>query len=160
MKAQTSPTRYWLIVVAILFLGGVIAYFVGGWRGHAARERETSQARTALQTVQSELVTRRSVDQLLAADIWAYRAAVALDNRNFGVANDAMAKVTASLNRVEPAAVGVGDAAAFKVKSEAPAVRISVAQDLEAQRTQLIQLAADIGALADQSTAKLSDTTG
>ena len=153
MKARTSATRNRLIVVAILLLGGVIAYFAGGAREHAARVRETSQARTALQTVQSELATRRSVDRLLAADMWAYRAAVALDNRNFGVANDAMAKVTASLNRVDPAAAGIADAAVSKVKSEAAAVRIAVAQNLEAQRTQLIQLATDIGALADQSTA-------
>jgi hypothetical protein len=157
MKAQSSSTRIWLIVVAILLLGGVIAYVVGGAREHAARLRDSTQSAAALQTARTRLAACRSVNQLLAADAWTYRAAAALDNRNFGVAGDAMAKVEASLNRLDPAAAGVGDAAVARVRSEAAAVRISVAQNLEAQRGQVIQLAADIGALADQAMAKRGD---
>jgi hypothetical protein len=148
MDRRSSPTRTWLIVVGILIVAGVAAFFVGRAVGHGAGAREAAAAKAGLQSAQTRVVSLQSAKQLLNADVWAYRAAVALDNRNFGVANDAVAGVVASLNAVDAAAAGVDGGSLALVKTEAAGVRISVATNLETQRAQLIRLADDIGALS------------
>jgi hypothetical protein len=150
MERRFSGTRNWLIVVGVLVVAGVAAYFVG----NAAGTREAAAAKAQLQGAQTQVASLQSVKQLLTADVWAYRAAAALDNRNFGVANDAVAKVVASLNAVDGAAAGVDNAPLAALKTEAAGVRISVATNLEPQRTQLIRLADGITSLSDQSAAR------
>jgi hypothetical protein len=151
MERRSSPTRTWLIVLGILIVAGVAAYFVGGALGRGAGAREAADAKAGLQSAQARVASLQSANQLLNADVWAYRAAVALDNRNFGVANDAVAGVVASLNAVDAAAAGVDGGSLASAKSEAAGVRISVATNLESQRAQLIRLADDIGALSGPS---------
>lgn len=90
----------------------------------------------------------------------AYRAAVALDNRNFGVANDDVARVVASLNGVDATAAGVDNASLAAVKSEAAGVRISVATNLQSQRAQLLRLADDLSALSGKSPARQNSAHG
>lgn len=157
---RRSGTRNWLIVVGVLIVAGVAAYFVGTAIEHGARTREAAAAKAQLQSAQTQVASLQSVKQLLNADVWAYRAAVALDNRNFGVANDAVAKVVASLNAVDAAAAGLDNGSLAALKTEAAGVKISVATNLEPQRTQLIRLADDITALTDQSAAKSEPTHG
>lgn len=146
MERRFSGTRNWLIVVGVLVVAGVAAYFVG----NAAGTRETAAAKAQLQGAQTQVASLQSVKQLLTADVWAYRAAAALDNRNFGVANDAVATVVGSLNAVDASAAGIEGGSLATVKTEAAAVRISVATNLESQRAQLIRLADDIMALSSR----------
>ena len=146
--------RNWLIVVGVLVVAAVAAYLAGTGIEHAARVGEAEAAKAQLQRAQAQVASLQSVRQLLTADVWAYRAAAALDSRNFGIANDAVAQVVTSLNKVDVAAAGLDNGPLAAVKTEAAGVRISVATNLEAQRAQLIRLAADITALADQSAAK------
>jgi hypothetical protein len=150
---QRSATRNWLIAVGLLVVAGVAAYFVGAAIEHSARAREVAATRAQLQAARTQVASLQSVNQLLTADVWVYRAAVALDNRNFGMANDAVAKVVASLNAVDAAAAGLDGAPLAALKTEAAGVRISVATNLEPQRAQLIRLAEDITALSDRSAA-------
>ena len=118
-------------------------------RSGAGRGRGRPRTPTpGLQGAQARVASLQSARQLLNADVWAYRAAVALDNRNFGVANDAVAGVVASLSAVDAAAAGVDGGSLASVKTEAAGVRISVATNLETQRAQIIRLADDIGALS------------
>ncbi len=152
MKKSSSGSRVWLIVVACLILAGTAAFFVGGIVESNAREQQAAIERTKLQNAQNQILTLQSVNQLLSANVWAYRAAHALDNRNFGVANDDAARVVASLKAVNASDAG-GNAIAT-LREEAGRIKISVAQNLGAQRAQLLHLAAGITRLAEQSETK------
>ncbi len=154
MEPHSAGARNWLILVGVLIVAGVAAYFVGTAVEHQARSRDVAAAKAQLQSAQVRVASLQSINRLLSADTWAYRAAVSLDNRNFGVANDDMAKVVASLNAVDASAAGIDGAPLAALKTEAAAVKISVAVNLEAQRTQLIHLADGITALADRSMAR------
>ena len=151
MERRSSPTRTWLIAVGLLIVAGVAAYFVGRTLGYASGAREAADARAGLQGARTQIASLQAVKQLLNADVWTYRAAAALDNRNFGVANDAVARAVANLNSVDASAARLGGGALASVKAEAAAVRISVATNLETQRTQLMRLADDIAALSGPS---------
>ncbi len=151
MERRPSGTRTWLIVVGVLLVAGVAAFFIGRAVGHGAGAQEAADAKARLQSAQTQIKSLRSAKQLLSADVWTYRAAVALDNRNFGVANDAVASVVASLNGVDASAAGLDSESLASVKTEAAGVRISVATNLQTQRTQLIRLADDIAALSGSS---------
>jgi hypothetical protein len=122
---------------------------------HAARTRDAAAAQR-YGAVESALRSAQSVNQLLLADLWIYRAAAELDERNFGLANKAVAKAVAALNAVEPADAGIEAAPLAAVRAEAAHVNIAVATDLGAQRAQLLRLAADIDTLVEASAA----TTG
>jgi hypothetical protein len=119
-----------------------IAELHGGFRG---REQPPTSGETLAEDSPSGL-------QLLDAGVPAYRAAVALDNRNFGVANDAVATVVSCLKVVDASAAGIDDGPLAALKTEAAGVRISVAADLvancffatessEAQGAEQLQLA-------------------
>jgi hypothetical protein len=151
MERRSAGARNWLIVVGLLIVAGIAAYFIGRALEHEHGARDAAATKVRLQSAQTQIASLQSFKQLLNADVWAYRAAVALDNRNFGVANDAVATVVASLNAVDPSAAGLDSGSLAALKSEAAAVKISVATNLEFQRAQLIHLADDITALSGRS---------
>jgi type II secretory pathway pseudopilin PulG len=160
MEKHSSGARIWVIVAAILVVAGVAAFFAGNAVEHAARaqdakaaEQQYAAAKAQLQGAQTRIASLQSVNQLLTANVWAYRATVALDNRNFGLANDAVVKVVASLNDINATAAGLDGQALKALQTEAANVKISVATNLESLRNQIIQLAADITALAGKSAA-------
>jgi hypothetical protein len=149
MEAPSSGLRNWVaVVIGVLIVAGVAAYFAGGAIEHSARARDAAAAEQKYTAVKTQLASVQSANKLLTANVWAYRATVALDNRNFGLANDAMANVVASLNGVDAAAAGLDSAALKEIQTEAAGVKIAVATNLEAQRSQLVRLAADITALS------------
>lgn len=161
MEERSSGTRNWLIVVIVLIIAGVAAYFAGSFvernasaQNTLAAEQQYAAVKMQLASAQAQNTSLQSVNRLLAANVWAYRAAVALDNRNFGVANDAIAKVVANLNGVDGATAGLDSAAVMAVKKEALGVKISVALNLESQRTQIVHLASAITALVGQTRTK------
>jgi hypothetical protein len=151
MKKSSSGARVWLIVVACLVLAGAAAYFAGGKVASNARDQQLAAERTNLQNAQNRILTLQSVNQLLTANVLAYRAVYALDNRNFGVANDDVAKVVASLEAVKASDAGVDGNEIVTLREEASRIKISVAENLEAQRAQLLRLATGITRQAEQS---------
>jgi len=166
MARSISGNRIWLILTAVLIVCGVGAYFVGGAVHQAARDRDATAAAQRHSAVeaqfkgaQSQVDSLKSANQILTANVWAYRAAVALDNRNFGVANDAVAEVVASLGAVDADAANLDSNALETLKREAAAVKISVAADLASQRNQLLRLADDVNALAERSQAGTPQAT-
>lgn len=156
-----SSSRTWLTVVVILVIAGIAAYFVGGAveRGTSSQAVVAAQQRTAnvqskLNSAQAQIAAVQSVNHLLSANVWTYRAAVALDNRNFGVANDAVSKAAANLGAVDATAAGVNAEAMTSLKKEAAGIKISVAINLETQRDQLLHLATDIDTIVTAATRK------
>jgi hypothetical protein len=158
MKKPSSSFRAWLLVVVFLILAGTAAYFIGTAVGSNAREKSAAAEKAKLQNARGQILRLQSVNELLHANVWAYRAVYALDDRNFGVANDDATKVVASLRAINATSAGVGANAVSALQREAAGVKISVAQNLESQRAQLLHLAAGITRLAEQSEAKARST--
>jgi hypothetical protein len=158
MKRSPFRLRIWLLVVVFLILAGMAAYFTGMAVGGNAREKSAAAEKVKLQSARGRILGLQSVNDLLHANVWAYRAVYALDNRNFGVANDDVAKVVASLRAVDATSAGVDGNAVSVLRREAADINISVAQNLESQRAELLRLAAGISQLADQSGAKVGST--
>lgn len=136
-----------LLVAALLFGAGYLT------RDVPARAA-IGEARTAREVAETDLRTRVTANQLLTANVWVYRAAAALDDRNFGVANDAMGEAVAALEAVElpdgdPLQAGVAEAL-----TAARNLNISVASNLEPQREALLDLARRVTSLAEQSQAR------
>lgn len=145
-----SARRKWVAAAAaVLALG---AAFLAGYlieRGaRQGAEARVAAAETQLQQAQGQVAAAQARNRLLAANVAVFRAAAALDNRNFGVANDLMNAVRSNLQQVEAAAApGLDPAALAAVRERANAVQVSVATDFEAQRDELLGLAADINTL-------------
>ncbi|HLZ83381.1 MAG TPA: hypothetical protein VKQ54_07410 [Caulobacteraceae bacterium] len=151
MDKPPSRILIWLLVVAAVIAAGVSAYFAVN--EHAARTRDAAAAAQRYGAVERTLRSAQSVNQLLLADLWNYRATAELDERNFGLANKAVARAVAALNAVKPADAGIEAPPLAAVRAEAAHVNIAVATDLGAQRAQLLRLAADIDALVEASPA-------
>ena len=154
MRNHASRSRVWWIVVAVLVLAGIVAYFLGGATERTARARDVAVA----QQQYTQISALRSVNHLLSASVWTYRALISLDNRNFGTANDAVARAVTELNGVDAPSAGLDSKEVSRLRVEAAAVKISVATNLEGQRAQLIQLASSITALAEGSTIQTEQT--
>ncbi len=155
MEKRSTGTRGWLIVVVVLVIAGIVAYFVGDAMQRGAQSQDAANAASRYAAVQAKLTTAQtrihglqSLNQLLEANMWTYRATTALDNRNFGVANTDVAKAVASLGSVDASVAGLDAKAVAALQKEAGAIHISVATNLESERNQLLQLADGIGALA------------
>lgn len=149
MDWNISNNRGWAIAVACLALGVVAAYFVGIGSEHMTQSKKIAAVQIKYEQSQAQLATVQTLSELLRANGWAYRAAIALDNRNFGLANDGMAKVSQNLSAVDAQRAGLDQASLSAVMAEAASLKIAVATDLEPQRAQLLKLANDISVLTD-----------
>lgn len=158
MKKPYSSSRNWLLIVVFLILAGTAAYFIGAAVGSNAREKSVAAEKAKLQNARGRILSLQSVNELLRANVLAYQAIYALDNRNFGVANGDVAKVVASLRAIDTTGAGVDGNAVSALQREAAGVHISVAQNLESQRAQLLHLAAGITQLGEQSEARARST--
>ncbi len=149
METPPPGRRIWFVaVIGVLLIAAVVSYFVGGEIERSAGARVTAVADQRIATSEIQVASLRSANALLAANVWAYRATAALDERNFGQANDAAVNVVAGLSGVDAAASGINSVVLKSVQAEAASIKISVAADLQAQRGQLLHLAADITDLA------------
>ena len=155
METPSPGRRIWFVgVIGVLLIAAVVSYFVGGAIERSAGARVTAVADQKVATAEIQVASLRSANALLMANVWAYRATAALDERNFGLANDAAGNVVTGLNGVDAAASGINAVTLKAVQAEAASVKISVATDLQSQRGQLLHLAADITDLAPLNSGK------
>lgn len=126
--------------MTVLIAGGIAAYFVG-----------TTADRTKLQDAHSQLNALQSTNALLGANMWISRATVALDNRNFGVANESVSKAVKELSVVDSAAIGLDSTKLASLQKQAGAIKISIVTNLQPERNQLLHLADAINVLAGQA---------
>jgi len=134
------------LVAVLLFGGGYLT------RDLPARG-DIAEARAARDAAESDRRSRITANQLLTANVWVYRAAVALDDRNFGVANDAMAEVVRALESVT---LAEGDPLQEELSGVLAAARdldISVASNLAPQREALLALERRVSGLTEHSQA-------
>ena len=148
-----SGSRSMLIRIGVAALVAVLLFGAGYLTRDLPARSEIAEARTARDAAESDRQARTAANQLLTANVWVYRAAAALDDRNFGVANDAMNEAVTALEAVtlaegDPRAAGLAEAVAA-----ARALDISVASNLAPQREALLALARQVTGLAEQSPA-------
>lgn len=139
-------------VVALLILG---VYFWGQFQTRSqldAQQSDHEQRITAvqqqLQKAQADLSASNNRNQLLLARTDLYRTAADLDARNFGTANTRLQAAAAALGQVVTAG---GDLDAGKLATLRAAIaktNINVATDLQQQRAQVLDFAAQLDALA------------
>lgn len=148
-----SGSRSTLIRIGLAALAAVLLFGAGYLTRDLPARSELAEARAARTAAESDRQALTTAHQLLTANVWVYRAAAALDDRNFGVANDAMNEAVRALEAVtlaegDPRAAGLAETVAA-----ARALDISVASNLEPQRGALLALARRVTELAEQSPA-------
>lgn len=153
-EMTTGPTmRPILIRLGLTAL--VAAVFFGG--GYLTRDLPArgmiAEARAARDAAESSRRAQVVANRLLSANVWVYRAAVALDDRNFGVANNAMDEAVKALEAVTLLEGDPLQTELSAVLTAAQALDISVASNLAPQREALLNLARRVNALNEQSQA-------
>lgn len=138
-----------LIALAVVAVCILAAFFSGRGLARSAAQAEAAVVASSLESANARVAALQARSELLSANIWVYKATTALDNRNFGVANDAMANAVMRLGRIDPGAAKVDPSALAAVQQEAAALKINVATDLQPQRAALLKLAAKVTDLAD-----------
>jgi hypothetical protein len=132
------------LVAVLLFGGGYLT------RDLPARSA-IAEARTARDAAVSDRQARITANHLLTANVWVYRATAALDDRNFGVANDAMDEAVKALEAITVTEDDPLQAGLTEALTAARALDISVASNLEPQREALLALARRVTGLAERA---------
>lgn len=149
-----KPSRSLLIAAAV-----VVALLLGVYLwGHFQTRSQLSAQQTdyeqrigaiqdELQGSQAELSAANNHNQLLVARIDLYRTAADLDARNFGMANTRLQEAATALGKVDATISGIDAEKLAALRSAIATTSITVAADLQAQRNQVLDLAAQLDAL-------------
>lgn len=149
-SSTRSPLKAFGILLLLALLGMAGAYFYAWNQGRATLAAQQMNLQSQIQKAQDE--TQKSRDEvaainnrlrLLDAQNGLYRAAIALDKRNFGIANTALQGAFSALGRVEASP----DFPGARVKALATALGkldVNVAANLEDQRERILGFAAQL----------------
>ena len=140
-----------LVVAIVLVAAGYLSASLQAGGRLALQKTEHEQAVLALQNdltaARQALASSTLRNHFLAASASLYRASADLDDRNFGTANehlqqaaDAMAKAAANGDGADPEIA--------RLSTVLGQMNINVATDLAAQRSSVMQLAAQVDSLA------------
>lgn len=148
--AESSPAapgrradwRQQLARIGIGVAAAALLFFLG-WMMGRSPVAELEAAREA----------SRTRNAVLTAEAAVYRAAVALEQRNFGTANDYLRRADAALGTLpaegDDAGLSSSAAAALAdVRTELAGTNLNVAVDVEAQRSAVLQLASRLDEIA------------
>lgn len=144
------------VVVALLIILGVYLWGNAQTRSQldaqqADYEQRISQVQNQLQATQSKLATAQSRNQLLMARTDLYRAAAALDQRNFGIANTHLQQAGQALGRVDASSADLDSSKLSQLRTSIGSLNINVATNLQDQRNLVLDLAAQLDAVALQA---------
>jgi hypothetical protein len=132
-RSRGARVKRWLISFAVGVLAGAVLFGIGWWQGR----QEVSRLNQRITEMQTELGHARNRASIMEARASLYRAAIDLDQRNFGTANGHLRAAAHALGAVTDTTITglreLGQAVA--------ATDLTVAADLEAQRNQVIQYA-------------------
>ncbi|MDQ3289137.1 MAG: hypothetical protein M3Q42_12960 [Pseudomonadota bacterium] len=153
----TSPRNLIIgaVVVALLIILGVYLWGNAQTRSQLEAQRtdyeqRISQMESQLQGTQGELASARNRNQLLMARTDLYRAAAALDLRNFGIANTHLRQAEQALGRIDASSANLDAGKLKQLRSSIDSLNINVATNLQDQRNQVLDLAAQLDTIALQ----------
>ncbi len=142
-----------LIAAAVFLVVAFLLYWLGlsKGRGELAAQKtsyegqiKTAQSQTA--AAQAQLAVAQAQNQLMGARGLLYQAALALDQRNFGIASDDVTKAGTALDAAKPADPGA-EAKLVTIRQAVTATKINVAENLDTQRSGLLNLASQVDEL-------------
>lgn len=144
------------VVVVLLVILGVYLWGNAQTRSQLSAQQtdydqRISQMQTQLQATQGELASARNRNQLLMARTDLYRAAAALDLRNFGIANTHLRQAEQALGKVDASSASLDARKLKQLRSSIDSLNINVATNLQDQRNQVLDLASQLDAMALQS---------
>jgi hypothetical protein len=154
-RTGLSPALLRLLIGAgIVLIVAIGLYWAGLARGRAQMAQQKSDdasqiktARDQAQAAQSQAATLQTQNRVMASRGLLYLAAVALDRRNFGTANDDIQKAQQVLAALPAGVPGIDTARLDALRRTLAATKIEVATDTGAAHTQIITLAAQADAL-------------
>jgi len=152
MPSDTSPAESrpdlwglprwaaWGIGIFTIFLVALgVGYIAGsapvsGLREEVGRLRDKAQgAEAQADRLRSEVSAQRALALL-------YQTMLAVDARNFGIANERLEQVEGALGRMQPELLGIDLDAFRSVQADIVSMDVRVAEDLEGQRATLAAL--------------------
>ncbi len=142
-----------LVAAAVFLVVAFVLYWLGlsKGRGELALQKtsyegqlKTAQSQTA--DAQAQTATLQTQNQLMTARGLLYQGALALDQRNFGIANDDVAKAGQTLDAAKPAEAGL-EGKLVPLRQAVTGTKINVAEDLDTQRSHLLDLASQLDGL-------------
>ena len=153
--APSKPSRNLLIAVAVVIALLLGVYFWGHFQTRSqlgAQQTEHEQRITAvqdqLQKAQAQLAIANNRNQLLLARTDLYRTAADLDARNFGTANTRLQEAAAALGKVDATGGDLDAAKLAALRGAIAKTNINVATNLQQQRNQVLDFAAQLDAMA------------
>lgn len=154
-RAKTLKMVLLATVIAIaLVAAGYLTASIQGNSRMAGQKAEHEQAMVAVQSdlqgAQQALASTTERNQLLSASAALYRTSADLDDRNFGTANAHLQEAAAALAKAS-ADRGGADPELARLSTALGQMDINVATDLAAQRSSVLELAAEIDGLAQGS---------
>jgi hypothetical protein len=136
---RAGRLRQGLVALAVVLVAALVFFFVGRMQGRApvpALEARAAAAEAQLAAVQD----RARLNEALALT---YRAALDLDARNFGLANERLRAAARALDGLSV----VDGTEVDELRRALAAHDVTVAADLAAQRARVLEFAAQIEAL-------------
>jgi len=158
----TSPSRFKTAKIVLLAAAAAIVlvaagYFTASIQGNSRMDALKAEHQQAVLAVQNELRSARTAlastterNHLLSASAALYRTSADLDDRNFGTANMHLQEAAAAMAKAA-AAGGDADPELGRLSAVLGEMNINVAADLAAQRSRVLQLAAEVDGLAQGS---------
>ena len=157
--SPASPSRFKSFKMLLLALVVAIALVAAGYLSasikagsrlalHKAENEQTVLAlQNDLSTARRALASTTTRNHFLAASAALYRASADLDDRNFGTANEHLQEAADAMAKAAAAGDGA-DPEIARLSTVLGQMDINVATDLAAQRSSVLQLAAQIDSLA------------
>lgn len=148
-RAGLSPALIRLLVIAgVALIVAIGLYWAGLAKGRSQMAQQKSDyeaqlktARDQTQAAQTQAATLQTQNHVMAARGLLYRAAVALDRRNFGTANDDVQKAQQALAAIKPGDPGIDGGRLDAVRQAIGGTKIGVATDTGATHATIIDLA-------------------
>lgn len=157
MKQSQMQWKRWAMFAAAGVLLAAMFYVVGRWqeRGRAEAAREEWIAQTAsleqeLARTRESLSTAETRIALLRARALLFEAALELERRNFGTANERLNAAAARLSALSGGAPGVDTATLEQLRQQIAATDLRVASNLAGQRARVLEFASQIASLLPQ----------
>lgn len=157
MKQSQMQWKRWAIAAVAGVLLAAMFYVVGRWqergRAEAAREEWIAQAASLEQEVartRESLSAAETRIALLRARALLFEAALELERRNFGTANERLNAAAARLSALRGEAPGVDSAALEQLRQQIATTDLRVASNLAGQRARVLEFASQIASLLPQ----------
>jgi type II secretory pathway pseudopilin PulG len=115
--------------------------------GHAQGRARARSAEAAASDAQTQLAGARASLQIVQARALVYRGAVELERRNFGTANDDLKQAVHQLQTAQLAPSDSRSAAVKALATDLDKLDVRVAQNVDAQRTAVLDMAGKLDAL-------------